>query len=163
MSKYHTVSRTTALVCVVAHTDMIYLALVHPMHMHESHASTVLDSNTSTPQTLPPQPLTHQQGAMVEVTKAGDIKPIKINTEDRQGGRKHITKVVGVESFAIEPEELAGLLQKKFAVACSTTTLPGKNNPGKEVMAQGALALKIAAFLTDEFGVAAGHITVVKK
>ncbi len=115
----------------------------------------------------PPPPNTHTQkntkGALVEVVKAGDIKPIRITTKDRQGGRKHITSIIGLEGFSLDPEEVAGLVQKRFAVASTTSTLPGNNNPGKEVLAQGALAAKMAAFLTEEFGVAGKHIVVVGK
>lgn len=33
----------------------------------------------------------------------GGIKPIQVSMQDRQGGRKHITRIVHVESFAIDP------------------------------------------------------------
>ena len=50
----------------------------------------------------------------MEVVKKGAIKPIKIDMEDRQGGRKHITRVAHVESFALDPDAFAGVLQRKF-------------------------------------------------
>lgn len=99
---------------------------------------------------------------MNEVVKAGDIKPIKISTKDRQGGRKHVTSVVGVESFAIDAEELAGLLQKKFAAACSAQPLPGKLKGDKELLAQGSLGQKIATYLQEEFGVPPDLVIIAK-
>lgn len=101
------------------------------------------------------------QGAISEVVKAGEVKPVTITTKVRQG-RKHITSVVGVESFAIEPEELAGMLQKKFAAAVSVQPLPGKGDKGSECLAQGALASKISTFLHEEFGVPPEHVIIAK-
>ena len=39
----------------------------------------------------------------VEVVQRGSIKNIGVSMEDRQGGRKHITRLVHVESFALNP------------------------------------------------------------
>ena len=40
---------------------------------------------------------------VVEVVKKGAVKNIAVSMEDRQGGRKHITRLVHVESFALNP------------------------------------------------------------
>jgi hypothetical protein len=37
------------------------------------------------------------------VVQRGQIKNIAVSMEDRQGGRKHITRLVHVESFALNP------------------------------------------------------------
>ena len=55
------------------------------------------------------------QGDM-EVVQKGAIKSIAVAMEDRQGGRKHITRVAHCEAFSIDPNELAGQLQRKFKV-----------------------------------------------
>ena len=39
----------------------------------------------------------------MEVVQKGSIKNIAVSMEDRQGGRKHITRLVHVESFALNP------------------------------------------------------------
>lgn len=54
------------------------------------------------------------QGVPVEVVNKGAIKNIQIRMEDRMGGRKHATKLSHVESFALNPDDLAGELQRKF-------------------------------------------------
>jgi translation initiation factor 1 (eIF-1/SUI1) len=68
------------------------------------------------------------QGAREEVVRRGAIKNIEVRMEDKFGGRKHATKLSHVESFALNPEELAGALQRKFQVSatifCNNTSLP---------------------------------------
>ena len=39
----------------------------------------------------------------MEAVKKGAVKNIAVSMEDRQGGRKHITRLVHVESFALNP------------------------------------------------------------
>ena len=53
-----------------------------------------------------------------QTVQRGELKPIQVAMEDRQGGRKHLTRVWGLESFALDPSELATILQRKFQV-CS--------------------------------------------
>ena len=54
------------------------------------------------------------QGVPIEVVNKGAVKNIQIRMEDRMGGRKHATKLSHVESFALNPDDLAGELQRKF-------------------------------------------------
>lgn len=61
-----------------------------------------------------------EQG-VVEVVKKGSVKKVVVGLEDRQGGRKHITRITHVESFAIDPSELGNLLQRKFQTSSSIT------------------------------------------
>ena len=56
------------------------------------------------------------QGLPVEAINKGAVKNIQIQMEDRMGGRKHATKLSHVESFALDPNDLAGELQRKFQV-----------------------------------------------
>ena len=53
----------------------------------------------------------------------GAIKPISIQTEDRQGGRKHITKLAHIESVGLNPDEFSGVLQRKFQVSSDLSEL----------------------------------------
>ena len=50
----------------------------------------------------------------VEHTYKGAPKHIGVVLEDRAGGRKHITRITAMEAFAIDPEELATALQRRF-------------------------------------------------
>ena len=42
------------------------------------------------------------------MVKKGTVKNIFVQLEDRQGGRKHLTKVTHVESFGFDPDVLGG-------------------------------------------------------
>lgn len=64
----------------------------------------------------------------VEVVKKGTIRNIQLTMEDRQGGRKHVTRVTHVESFGFDADELAGLLQRKFQTSAAVTKLPGQTH-----------------------------------
>lgn len=64
-----------------------------------------------------PSTFADMQGLPIEVVNKGAVKNISIQMEDRMGGRKHVTKLSHVESFALEPNELAAELQRKFQVA----------------------------------------------
>lgn len=41
-----------------------------------------------------------------------------------------------VESFALSPDEMAGVLQRKFQTSCSVSKLPGKDEKDHEIMMQ---------------------------
>ncbi len=58
---------------------------------------------------------------VVEVVKKGSVKNIAVSMEDRQGGRKHITRLVHVESFALNPGAGALLLCSfQLAATCAS-------------------------------------------
>jgi translation initiation factor 2D len=76
---------------------------------------------------------------LVEVVKKGSVKNIAVNMEDRMGGRKHLTHLVHVESFGLNPDELGAEMQRRFKTSCSVTKLPGKTETGKEIALQGNL------------------------
>lgn len=103
------------------------------------------------------------QGPPLEQISKGQVKNISIQTEDRQGGRKHVTKIAHVEAFGLNPEELGGILQRKFQTSSSVQKLPGKNEAGKEISLQGDLLQEVAAFLAASYGIHAQYITVVSK
>ena len=63
------------------------------------------------------------KGVPVEVLNKGSVKNIHIQMEDRMGGRKHATKLSHVESFALDPNDLATELQRKFQVLICLTLL----------------------------------------
>ena len=67
------------------------------------------------------------QGAKRTVQK-GELKPIVVSMEDRQGGRKHITRIAFFEPFGLDPDELAAVLQRKFQVHASARAMHGVSN-----------------------------------
>ncbi len=98
-----------------------------------------------------------------EVFQKGSIKNIRITAEDRHAGRKHVTRVVGVEAFAIEPEELASRIQKAYNTSASSAVLPGKHETAKEVAAQGNLLMEVAEMLRKQYGIPEGYLEIVSK
>ena len=98
-----------------------------------------------------------------EVLQKNAIKNIRITAEDRHAGRKHVTRVVGVEAFAIDPEELSSRIQKGYNTSCSVAALPGKNETGKEVAAQGNLLAEVADMMRKTYGIPESYLEVVSK
>ena len=84
---------------------------------------------------------------VIETQARGNIKNIVVSMEDRMGGRKHLTHLSHVESFGLDPDELATVLQRKWSTSCSVNKLPGKTETGKMLDLQGNL-LKVMASLS---------------
>ena len=99
----------------------------------------------------------------VEVVKKGTIRNIQLTMEDRQGGRKHVTRVTHVESFGFDADELAGLLQRKFQTSAAVTKLPGKTETGKEIALQGPLLHEIPKFMTATYGLSSNFMDIKAK
>ncbi|PRW32977.1 Eukaryotic translation initiation factor 2D [Chlorella sorokiniana] len=97
----------------------------------------------------------------VEVVRKGQVKPIVISGERRFG--RNITAVSHVESFALSPDEMAGVLQRKFQTSCSVSKLPGKDEKDHEIMMQGDLHKQVAAFLAEQFGIPPALMEVKSK
>eukprot|EP01104_Vermistella_antarctica_P001255 TRINITY_DN1130_c4_g1_i1.p1 TRINITY_DN1130_c4_g1~~TRINITY_DN1130_c4_g1_i1.p1 ORF type:complete len:371 (+),score=114.20 TRINITY_DN1130_c4_g1_i1:149-1114(+) len=73
--------------------------------------------------------------------KNGMVKNVEVILENRQGGRKHITHIVGLEHFAVSPEELASRFRSMFAASTSVQKAAGKGQ-GKELLIQGDVSKK---------------------
>ena len=87
------------------------------------------------------------------VVKKGALQPLRVES-DRRGGDRRITRVVGCETYLIDPEELARTLGVKLATACATGELEGCKNVGRrEVVAQGNAVEKVARILVEHYGV----------
>jgi len=55
----------------------------------------------------------------------GQIPKIILSLEKRQGGKKHVTHVTGLETYGVSPKEFASACRKKFACATTNQKLPG--------------------------------------
>merc|ERR1712060_18407 len=97
------------------------------------------------------------------VIRKGAIKNIVIHAEDRHAGRKFVTKVVNLESYAVDPDELGSVLQRQLNIGASVTKLPGKNETGKELALQGNVLEEIKSYLTDKLGIDANFVDTVSK
>ncbi|KAF8056147.1 Eif2d [Scenedesmus sp. PABB004] len=58
---------------------------------------------------------------------------------ERRQGNKYVTRVTGLEAFLVDPAAVASEAQRKYAAATSVADLPGKHNPGQEVILQPSL------------------------
>ncbi|GJQ10986.1 hypothetical protein GpartN1_g2777.t1 [Galdieria partita] len=96
------------------------------------------------------------------IIRKGAVKPIGIVIEDRQGGRKHVTRIQGIETFGIEPEDFAQKAQIAFACASSVHPLPGKQNHSVEVQCQGNVASDVIKWL-QKFGIPLNWIQIQDK
>jgi len=85
--------------------------------------------------------------------KKGEVPKVKVTLEDRQGGRKHVTKCHGIELYGVDPRVLASKCQVAFACTVSTHAMPGKNNTAVEVRIQGDVSGKLEELLVKEFHV----------
>jgi len=95
------------------------------------------------------------------IVRKGAVKPVRIVIEDRQGGRKHVTRIQGIETFGIEPEDFAQKAQIAFACASSVHSLPGKQH-AMEVQCQGNVANDVCKWL-QKFGIPCGWIEIEDK
>merc|ERR1712130_844828 len=83
----------------------------------------------------------------------GKVPKIQFALEKRQGGRKHVIHITGLESYGINPKEFAGACRKKFACATTAQALPGRDKKGKmEVKLQGDMIGDVMDFLSDKKG-----------
>ncbi|GMG20165.1 unnamed protein product [Ambrosiozyma monospora] len=83
--------------------------------------------------------------------KKGKIPKIQVTVEQLKFGRKVVTKVVGLETFFIDPQELASLLKVKCSG--SATVSPNVQNPKVvEVTVQGPHNKIVEDTLVEEFG-----------
>lgn len=97
-------------------------------------------------------------GSTATTTRRGPLGKIRVTVEDRHAGRKHLTRVVGVEGFALDPDALANALQKALKTSSSVSKVPGKDATDKEVALQGDLLAEVVAYLECECGVGGDHV-----
>ncbi|GLI62284.1 hypothetical protein VaNZ11_004846 [Volvox africanus] len=86
-----------------------------------------------------------------QVVRKGQLPVVQISTEKRQGN-KRVTKVVGLEPFFVDLEQVAGECQRRFACSTNLVELPGKG-AGHEVILQGSFVEQVADFLMQQYGI----------
>lgn len=69
--------------------------------------------------------LVTREGQTEEIVRKGKLRYINIQTEDRHTGRKFITRMTGLEYYAIDPKEFSGIVQRTFNTTASVQKLPG--------------------------------------
>ncbi|PFH32338.1 translation initiation factor sui1 protein [Besnoitia besnoiti] len=92
----------------------------------------------------------------------GPWQPVKITVDDRFGGRKHITSIVGVHAFLLDPKTVAEYLQRKLASAASTYAPPGQKEQNG-IIVQGNMATAVADALVSHFKLQRKYLLVDQK
>jgi translation initiation factor 2D len=100
------------------------------------------------------------RGVFSEIRK-GAVQCAQIVVEQRQA-RKFVTKVSGLETFAISPEEVAHNLQKKFAAATTINQLPAKG-AGVEVQVQGNFLSDLEEYLIAQYSIPRKYVEATDK
>ena len=101
-------------------------------------------------------------GAPVVVNMRGDLRPVELSAEDRHIGRKFITRVVGLEGFGIDPDDVVPKLKHAFQCSVAVEAAPGKD--GWKLLAfQGKLLAEIRDFLANDYGVAKPYVVITGK
>eukprot|EP00271_Cylindrocystis_brebissonii_P015461 TRINITY_DN38362_c0_g1_i1.p1 TRINITY_DN38362_c0_g1~~TRINITY_DN38362_c0_g1_i1.p1 ORF type:complete len:719 (+),score=126.68 TRINITY_DN38362_c0_g1_i1:240-2396(+) len=95
------------------------------------------------------------------VVKKGALQSVQIVTE-RRAGNKKVTRVTGVEAFLVDPEALAGELQKKFACSTSVSEAAGKKGQ-QEVLVQGGVIEVLGRHLVESYGIPKRFIEILDK
>jgi len=93
--------------------------------------------------------------------RKGEIKSVQILVEQRQG-KKHVTRVSGLETFGIVPSALSSEFSKLFAASTTIQQLPGKN-AGEEILVQGNVLKGVSDYLTDKLCIPKKYIEVLDK
>ncbi|XP_028404772.1 eukaryotic translation initiation factor 2D-like [Dendronephthya gigantea] len=96
------------------------------------------------------------------ITRKGKLELIEIKLEQRMGNKK-VTLVHNLEYYGIDPGEFSHKLQLKAASSTSVSQLPGKTNPGQQVLIQGNQMLHVARTLQDDYEIAAKYINGLDK
>ena len=100
-------------------------------------------------------PVTFVSRGARSATKKGDLAPVRVESE-RRGGDRKVTRVLGFETYLIEPEELRETLARTLATNCQVADLEATKNraPGaKAIVAAGNAVEKTRVTLREHYGV----------
>ena len=98
----------------------------------------------------------------MQLVKKGAVPNLRLSEEKRMGN-KRVTRVTGMETFLVAPEDVAAECQKKFACSTTIDDLPGKGNRGKEVTVQGHVAEEMASYFVQGKKIPKKYIEIKKK
>ncbi|KAF6250354.1 hypothetical protein COO60DRAFT_1576296 [Scenedesmus sp. NREL 46B-D3] len=138
--------------------DALYKGLIKKGQLYPTHIAKA-DLREAFLRRLQPQ--TCISRGQQHVLRKGQPPAVQISGERRQGN-KYVTRVVGVEAFLIDPSALAAECQRKYACSTSVNDLPGKNNPGQEVILQGNVIEKLPDYLMATYGIPKKYFLVKK-
>jgi len=97
-----------------------------------------------------------------EVLKT-DLKPIEILLEHRQGGKKHTTRVTGLERFGINVGALSQYSSRQYATSASLQTITHGLKSEKELVLQGDVSDEITKLLTGEMSIPKKYINLTQR
>ena len=96
------------------------------------------------------------------ITRKGKLELIEIKVEQRMGNKK-VTLVHNLEYYGIDPADFSHKLQLKAASSTSVSPLPGKSNPGQQVLIQGNQIVHVARTLQDDYQIATKYVNGLDK
>lgn len=108
------------------------------------------------------QPQTLVARGPARLVRKGPPPPVHLSSEKRQGN-KRVTRVTGLEAYLVDVDACAAELRSKLACSTTVADLPGKNNPGKEVLVQGDAVDKVGEYLVKEYQIPKRFILAAKK
>jgi translation initiation factor 2D len=97
-------------------------------------------------------------GVATTTIKKGGPPKLTVSLEDRVGGRKHLTHLVGgIEAFGLSTPDLAAVLQKRFKTSASVARA---GPDASSIALQGDLVAQVVDFLATEYGLGGRHVEV---
>ena len=105
-------------------------------------------------------PVTFVSRGARSATKKGDLAPVRVESE-RRGGDRKVTRVLGFETYLIEPEELRETLARTLATNCQVADLEATKNRAsgaKAIVAAGNAVEKTRVVLREHYGVPDSNI-----
>eukprot|EP00002_Diphylleia_rotans_P038077 TRINITY_DN8602_c0_g1_i1.p1 TRINITY_DN8602_c0_g1~~TRINITY_DN8602_c0_g1_i1.p1 ORF type:complete len:668 (-),score=166.90 TRINITY_DN8602_c0_g1_i1:32-2035(-) len=95
------------------------------------------------------------------VYSKGALPTIQLIAENRTG-KKHVTRIIGLEQFLLNPEQLAQEFRTQFASSTSVSPLPGKG-AGMEVLVQGNIIKELTTEFTKKYKIPKSSIVSTDK
>jgi translation initiation factor 2D len=146
------------------------------VEMNEDLCSFLQCAPTGSPRQLPFRELFDRMLESMEIwhrigrdgkLQRGRVKPIQVIVEDRQGGRKHITRIQRMRVYGIDDQQFAADAQRRFAAAATVSEIAGSAKkggiPDTEVTLQGSFADEVVELLTGTYHVPAHLAEIVDK
>jgi len=99
---------------------------------------------------------------MPPIFKKGGLPPVMLNVETRSGNKK-VTLVTNLETYGVNPKDLAKEIRVSAAASSSVSAAPGQKVGAKQLLIQGNQVNLIVALLTEKYNIEKKHINGIEK
>jgi len=96
------------------------------------------------------------------IFKKGGLPPITLNVETRSGNKK-VTLVTNLETYGVNPKDLAKEIRVGAAASSSVSAAPGQKAGAKQLLIQGNQVNLVVAVLTEKYNIEKKHISGIEK